>query len=172
MIQRLRVPMGFAIAAVVLSLARPTGMLLLIGLPIALFGAILRGLAAGVIRKDSALTTSGPYAWTRNPLYLGSFLLGCGFAIMSGSSIAAALIVLPSFIVYPNVIRNEEVHLARLFPEQFREYCSTVPRFFPRFRPISRAFSMNQYLANREYQTALGFASVLAVLIVKWQLGS
>jgi protein-S-isoprenylcysteine O-methyltransferase Ste14 len=172
MIQRLRVPLGFVIAAAVLYLARPTGTLLLIGLPIALCGAILRALAAGVIRKDATLTTSGPYAWTRNPLYLGSFLLGIGFAVMSGSWIAAALIILPSFVVYPNVIRNEEAHLARLFPEQFREYCAVVPRFFPRFRPISKAFSMKQYLANREYQTALGFASLVAVLIVKWQLRS
>jgi len=172
MIQRLRVPLGFVIAAAVLYLARPTGSLLLIGLPIALCGAVLRALAAGVIRKDAMLTTSGPYAWTRNPLYLGSFLLGLGFAVMSGNWIAAALIILPSFIVYPNVIRNEEAHLARLFPEQFREYCAAVPRFFPRFRPVAKAFSMKQYLANREYQTALGFASLLAVFIVKWQLRS
>jgi protein-S-isoprenylcysteine O-methyltransferase Ste14 len=172
MIQRLRVPLGFAIAAAVLYLARPTGTHLLIGLPIALCGGILRALAAGVIRKDATLTTAGPYAWTRNPLYLGSFLLGLGFAIMSGSWIAAALIILPSFVVYPNVIRSEEAHLARLFPEQFHAYCAAVPRFFPRFRPISKAFSMKQYLANREYQTALGFASVLAALIVKWQLRS
>jgi protein-S-isoprenylcysteine O-methyltransferase Ste14 len=170
MIQRFRVPLGFAIAAAVLYLARPTGALLLIGLPIALSGTILRALAAGVIRKDAALTTTGPYAWTRNPLYLGSFLLGLGFAVMSGSWIAAGLIILPSFVVYPNVIRNEEAHLARLFPDQFREYSATVPRFFPRFRPASKAFSMNQYLANREYQTALGFSVMLAIFIVKWRL--
>jgi protein-S-isoprenylcysteine O-methyltransferase Ste14 len=170
MIQRFRVPLGFAIAAAVLYLARPTGTLIVIGLPIALLGAILRALAAGVIRKDAALTTSGPYAWTRNPLYLGSFLLGIGFAVMSGSWIAAALIVLPSFVIYPHVIRNEEAHLARLFPDQFREYSATVPRFFPRFRPISRAFSIRQYLANREYQTALGFCLMLAIFIVKWRL--
>jgi protein-S-isoprenylcysteine O-methyltransferase Ste14 len=152
MIQRFRVPLGFAIAAAVLYLARPTGTLILIGFPIALCGGILRALAAGVIRKDAALTTSGPYAWTRNPLYLGSFLLGLGFAVMSGSWIAAALIILPSFVVYPNVIRNEEAHLSRLFPDQFREY------------------SMKQYLANREYQTALGFSVMLAIFIVKWRL--
>ena len=170
MIQRFRVPLGFAIAIAVLYLARPTGPLLLIGLPIALCGAVLRALAAGVIRKDATLTTSRPYAWTRNPLYLGSFLLGLGFAIMSGSWIAAAVIILPSFVVYPNVIRNEEAHLARLFPEQFRDYCARVPRFFPRFTPIPQAFSSKQYLANREYQTALGFIVILGVFILKWRL--
>ena len=170
MIQRFRVPLGFVIAAAVLYLARPTGTSILTGLPIALCGAILRALAAGVIRKDATLTTSGPYAWTRNPLYLGSFLLGVGFAIMSGNWIAAALIVLPSFVVYPSVIRSEEAHLARLFPDQFREYSAEVPRFFPRFRPASGTFSMKQYLANREYQTALGFSVMLAIFIVKWRL--
>src|SRR5678815_366020 len=152
MIQRLRVPMGFAIAAAVLYLAKPTGTLILAGLPVALLGVILRGMAAGVIRKDATLTTSGPYAWTRNPLYLGSFLMGLGFAIMSGSWIAAALILIPSLVIYPNVIRNEEAHLARLFPEEFRAYSARVPRFFPRFRAVERVFSMQQYLANREYQ--------------------
>ena len=168
MIQRLRVPLGFAIAAAVLYLAKPTGTLILTGLPVALCGAILRALAAGVIRKDATLTTSGPYAWTRNPLYLGSFLIGLGFAVMSGSWIAAALIVLPSFVIYPNVIRNEEAHLKRLFPEEFRDYCARVPRFFPRFRAVKEPFSMTQYLANREHQTALGFTAMVAVFIVKW----
>src|SRR5262245_50821217 len=169
MIQRFRVPLGFVIAAAVLYLARPTGTLLALGLPIALCGAFLRALAAGVIRKDATLTTTGPYAWTRNPLYLGSFLLGVGFAIMGGSWIAAGLIVLPSFLIYPHVIRKEEAHLARLFPETFPGYCANVPRFFPRFRSTAGSFSMKQYLANREYQTALGFVAVLAVLVLKWR---
>ena len=169
MIQRLRVPMGFAIAAAVLYLAKPTGTLILAGLPVALLGAILRAMAAGVIRKDATLTTSGPYAWTRNPLYLGSFLLGLGFAVMSGSWLAAALIVLPSFVIYPNVIDKEEAHLQRLFPDEFREYCAKVPRFFPRFRSGQASFSLKQYLANREYQTALGFGAMLAIFIVKWR---
>lgn len=170
MIQRLRVPLGFVIAAAVVYLAKPTGTSILSGLPIALVGAGLRALAAGVIRKDATLTTSGPYAWTRNPLYLGSFLMGLGFAIMSGSWIAAALILIPSLVIYPNVIRNEEAHLARLFPEEFRVYSSRVPRFFPRFRAVERVFSMQQYFANREYQTAMGFAAVLGIFILKWQL--
>jgi protein-S-isoprenylcysteine O-methyltransferase Ste14 len=167
MIQRFRVPLGFLVAAAVLYLAHPTAPLIAIGLPIALAGAMLRALAAGVIRKDAVLTTSGPYAWTRNPLYLGSFLLGVGFAIMSGNWIAAALIVLPSLFIYPHVIRREEVHLSRLFPKEFAAYSSQVPRFFPRFRRSSASFSTQQYLVNREYNTALGFAVVLIVFILK-----
>ena len=167
MIQRFRVPLGFLVAAVVLYLAQPTRFLLIVGLPIAVAGALLRALAAGVIRKDSVLTTSGPYSWTRNPLYLGSFLLGLGFAVMSGSWIAAALIVIPALWIYPHVIRREEAHLSRLFPDAFADYRSEVPRFIPRFRQWTHSFSLQQYVANREYNTALGFAAVLLVFLLK-----
>src|SRR4051794_6680045 len=107
MIQRLRVPAGFAIAAVVLYFATPKGITILAGLPIAIAGAILRGMAAGVIRKDSKLATVGPYGWTRNPLYFGSFLLALGFGVMSANWFAALLLIIPSLLIYPNVIRNE-----------------------------------------------------------------
>lgn len=173
MIQRLRVPLGFAIAALVLYLATPTASTILMGLPVAVAGAAFRAMAAGVIRKDSKLAIAGPYAWTRNPLYFGSFLLAAGFAIMSANWIAAAVLVVPSLIIYPNVIRNEEGHLERLFPEDFRRYRTTVPRFIPRFRQFERSFSIQQYMANREYNTALGFAAVIAVFILKllkWRL--
>ena len=174
MIQKLRVPLGFVIAVAVLYLASPTGISILAGLPVAIAGAVLRGLAASVIRKDSTLATDGPYAWTRNPLYVGSFLLQLGFGVMSESWIAAALTVMPSFIVYPNVIRNEEAHLSRLFPDQFRDYCAHVPRFIPwsgrRIRSTAGSLSLKQYLANREYNTAVGFVAVLAVFVVKWRL--
>ena len=167
MIQKHRVPLGFIVAAVVLYLANPTGPFILAGLPIALAGALLRALAASVIRKNSVLTTSGPYAWTRNPLYLGSSLLGLGFAIMSGNWIAAVVIAIPSIIIYPAVIRSEEAHLSRLFPDEFPKYRESVPVFIPRFRTTEAFFSMEQYVANREYNTALGFAAVLAIFVVK-----
>ena len=126
MIQRLRVPLGFVIAAAVLYLAKPRGITIITGLPFAVAGALLRAMAAGIIRKDSKLATSGPYAWTRNPLYFGSFLLTVGFAIMSASWIAALILIIPSLVIYPNVIRNEEAHLERLFPEDFRRYRERV----------------------------------------------
>src|SRR6185436_15331416 len=117
--------------------------------------------------------TEGPYSWTRNPLYFGSFLLQLGFGVMSGSWIAAAITIVPSFVIYPNVIRNEEGHLERLFPEQFREYASRVPRFIPRnphYCSREPVFSFTQWMKNREYNTVLGFGAVLAVFLVKWRL--
>jgi protein-S-isoprenylcysteine O-methyltransferase Ste14 len=172
MVQKLRVPIGFVIAAAVLYFAQPRAVSLLSGLPVALLGALFRALAAGVIRKDATLATSGIYALTRNPLYFGSFLLTAGFAIMSASGVAAVLLLGPFALIYPSVIRSEEAHLAALFPEEFRLYKDKVPGFVPRltFRfPPSFAFS--QYLANREYNTALGLAAALAIFVMKLKSG-
>ena len=130
MIQKLRVPLGFVLAGGVLYFAQPTGKSLLLGLPVAVAGAVFRGLAAGVIKKDAAIAASGVYAMTRNPLYFGSSLLACGLAIMSWNEIAAILLILPSCIIYPVVILREEAHLQRLFPDEFRAYRSKAPRFY------------------------------------------
>src|SRR6266581_1612776 len=168
MIQRLRVPLGFVLATGVLYFAQPTAASILFGLPVAIVGGVFRALAAGVIKKDSVMATSGVYALTRNPLYFGSSLLACGFALMSWNEIAAILLLLPFALIYPTVILREEDHLARLFPDEFRAYRSRVPRFFPRLTGGSlNAFSFDQYLYNREYNTVLGFAGVLAVLALK-----
>src|SRR5881394_503922 len=93
MAQKLRVPLGFILAALALYLAEPSGLSIAIGLPVALIGAGFRALAAGVIKKDATLATSGVYALTRNPLYFGSSLLATGFSIMSANEIAAAVII-------------------------------------------------------------------------------
>jgi protein-S-isoprenylcysteine O-methyltransferase Ste14 len=168
MAQKLRVPLGFVIAAAVLYFAEPSMLSIMIGLPVALVGALFRALAAGVIKKDSSLATSGIYALTRNPLYFGSSLLATGFAIMSFNEIAAALLIVPFGLIYPTVMLREEAHLARLFPEEFRWYKAKVPRFFPRLTlRFPRSFSFNQYLANREYDTAMGLAAAVAVFAIK-----
>jgi len=171
MAQKLRVPLGFAIAAVVLYLAEPTVISILIGLPVGIVGAVFRALAAGVIRKDSALATSGVYALTRNPLYFGSSLLATGFAIMSANELAAAVIIVPFGLIYPTVMLREEAHLARLFPNEFRLYKAQVPRFFPRINlHVGGSFSFAQYVSNREYNTALGFSAGLLVMVGKYLL--
>jgi protein-S-isoprenylcysteine O-methyltransferase Ste14 len=168
MAQKLRVPIGFIIAATVLYFATPTLASIVIGLPVALLGAAFRALAAGVIKKDAALATSGVYALTRNPLYFGSSLLAGGFAIMSESAIAAALLLVPFALIYPVVIRREEAHLKALFPDEFRVYVSKVPVFMPHMTlQFSNSFAFSQYLANHEYNTALGFVAALAVLTLK-----
>jgi protein-S-isoprenylcysteine O-methyltransferase Ste14 len=167
MIQRLRVPLGFVVAAAVFYFATPTTFSIGLGTPIAVTGAIFRALAAGVIKKDSQLATSGVYGWTRNPLYFGSSMLTLGFALMSWNLIAASLLIIPFIVIYPRVIVKEEAHLERLFPEEFRKYRATVPRFFPMIQAANFSFSLSQYLANREYNTVLGFAAAIAILVAK-----
>jgi protein-S-isoprenylcysteine O-methyltransferase Ste14 len=171
MLQKIRVPAGFVLAAGVLYFASPTRTSVLLGLPVAFIGAVFRALAAGVIKKDAVIAMSGVYAMTRNPLYFGSSLIACGFATMSWNPIAAGLLLLPFLLIYPAVILREEAHLARLFPEEFRAYRAKVPRFFPRVRlSFPSSFSFDQYLYNREYNTALGFAGAVAVLALKYWL--
>ena len=170
--QKVRVPLGFVVAAAVLYVAKPNGISILAGLPFALLGLVFRALAAGVIKKDSTLATTGIYSLTRSPLYLGSALLAVGFAIMSADEIAASLLAVPFILIYPRVIVREEEHLERLFPAEFRKYKARVPRFFPRLTLHPHlTFSFNQYIANREYNSAMGLIGALALFLVKRWLG-
>jgi protein-S-isoprenylcysteine O-methyltransferase Ste14 len=166
--QKLRVPLGFVVAAAVLYFATPTGISILAGLPLALAGIVFRALAAGVIKKDSSLAMTGIYSLTRSPLYFGSALIAVGFAIMSADEIAATLLGVPFVLIYPRVILREEEHLERLFPTEFRKYKAVVPRFFPRLTLHPHlTFSFHQYMVNREYNSAMGFVGALTLFLAK-----
>jgi hypothetical protein len=125
------------------------------------------------VRKNESLATSGPYAYTRNPLYLGSLLIGLGFALAAGSWWVVAALVVMFFAVYLPVIRDEEAFLRRTFPE-FDEYARLVPRMFPRLPPHARdekeasaGFSLQLYLKHREYNALLGALAMMGGLIFK-----
>lgn len=167
--RRIRVPLGFACAALYLWLAKPTWTSIAAGTVIAMAGLALRAVASGHITKNSELTTSGPYAYTRNPLYLGSVIMAAGFAV-AGRSWPIALVLAALFVaVYLPVVRDEEVFLRAKFPE-FDAYARQVPRFIPRWRPVSGgggAFSRQRYLLHREYNALLGAALMLAALAAK-----
>jgi protein-S-isoprenylcysteine O-methyltransferase Ste14 len=115
--RRIRVPLGFVFAIVFLWLARPTKTSLIAGALVMLPGLLLRGLASGHVQKDKQLTTSGPYAYTRNPLYLGSLILAAGFAITARSWWIVALMLLMFAVIYIPVIAGEERYLRQTFPE-------------------------------------------------------
>src|SRR5437868_5317715 len=131
MIQKLRVPLGFILAAGVLYFAEPTRTSILLGLPVAIVGGVFRALAAGVIKKDSVMATSGVYALTRNPLYFGSSLLACGFALMSWNEIAAILLLLPFALTYPPVIFAKKTIWRGSSPMN----SAHIDRGFPGFSP-------------------------------------
>ncbi len=167
--RRIRVPLGFAFAVLYLWLAQPTWKFLVFGAILILPGLLIRALASGHVRKNEALTTSGPYAYTRNPLYLGSILIGIGFAIAARNVwIGIGLIVLFLFIYLP-VIKSEEEFLRGKFAN-FDEYVARVPRLLPRITAASKetgAFSRDLYLRHREYNALVGTLLLVCVLIGK-----
>ena len=168
--RRIRVPLGFAFAMLYFWLARPTWRFLEIGVIFIVPGLLIRALASGHVRKNEALATSGPYAYTRNPLYLGSLLVGIGFAIAARSYWIGAALVLMFFAIYMPVIRSEEAFLREKFPE-FEDYARGVPRILPRILPASSeaggGFSMDLYLKHREWNALLGSVAIVVALVVK-----
>lgn len=172
-IQRWRVPLGFMFAGLFVLLARPQPNTLIIGAVVSLVGLAIRAWAAGHIRKNVELTSSGPYAFTRNPLYLGSFVLGLGFTIAAGRWVLGALFAALFLGIYLPVMRVEASNLARQFGDSYRNYAGEVPLFFPRLTSYcgsgteSARFDSQLYLKYREYRASLGFVVAWVVLAIK-----
>ena len=172
-IQRWRVPLGFLCAAVFLFFARPTPGALSIGAVVSVLGLALRAWAAGHIRKNAELAISGPYAFTRNPLYLGSFLLGLGFTIASGQLLLGLLFAALFLGIYLPVMRVEASTMSQLFGSQYEPYKQSVPLFFPRITPYRESqsgqirFDGTLYLRYREYRAALGLVIAWGLLLIK-----
>ncbi len=171
-VARLRVPAGFVLVAAFAWFSRPDARALSIGLPVSAIGLALRAWAAGHLAKNQRLATSGPYAYTRNPLYIGTLLVAAGLAIASQSWGLALLFAGVFGLVYLPVIELEEQHLRKLFPEYAR-YAERVPALLPTLRPVasSQPFRASLYLKNQEYQAAVGLAIGALFLIWKARIG-
>ena len=171
---RWRVRLGYPLAIVVLWFSRPVPRDMLLGGLVGMLGLCLRAYAAGYLHKQEMLTVSGPYAHTRNPLYLGSTIMALGAAIAMQSWISASLLFVYFAIFYSVVMRREETELRMRHGSVFEEYALVVPLFLPRFRPAklaggtSGAFSFTQYKKNHEWQAALGFLLLLGALLLIW----
>lgn len=167
-VQRWRVPSGIALAALFALLADPVPPTLLLGLPFCLLGLVIRAWAAGHLRKDETLTVSGPYAFVRNPLYVGSLLAALGCVIAAARAELALLAGAYFVLVYLPVVELEEQHLAELFP-QYGEYARRVRAFLPslpgRLPPDSFSFAL--YKKNREHRALYGLAALYCFLILK-----
>jgi len=186
--RRIRVPLGFVTAALyVFELWRhaPRPAAIAWSLVLVLPGLWLRGYAAGYVKKNRELTQTGPYAHTRNPLYLGSILIAAGFAVALRSWIVAAALALMFLIIYIPVIASEERFLRATFPD-FEAYCRRVPRLIPRITPgnpslqtdradtevTSGRFSFALYMRHREYNAAIGALLLyLSLLLLRPALG-
>jgi protein-S-isoprenylcysteine O-methyltransferase Ste14 len=165
---RWRVRVGYPVGFAAFWFARPQPKWLFAGVAIAAIGLLLRGYAAGHLRKHKQLATSGPYAYTRNPLYLGSVLLAAGFCVASHSVISAVLLAVYLIVFYPMVIRREQTELRTLYGNAFDEYSARVPAFWPRMSPANSSnehFSWTQYRQNREYEAAIGLGVAMAILL-------
>src|ERR1700693_5599357 len=167
--RRIRVPLGFIFAVVYIWLAQPTRTSLIAGTLVLLPGLVLRGLASGHVQKDKQLAISGPYAYTRNPLYLGSLMLAAGFALAARSWWIVAVMLLMFAVIYIPVIAGEERYLRQTFPG-YDDYARHVPRLLPRLTPYGSqqsAYSPARYWKHREYEASIGSVVVLAVLVAK-----
>jgi protein-S-isoprenylcysteine O-methyltransferase Ste14 len=188
--RRIRVPLGFLAAALYLfELWRRAPQLAAVAWSLALVlpGLWLRGYAAGYVQKNRELTQTGPYAHTRNPLYLGSVLIAAGFALALLSWPVALVLAAGFLIIYVPVIASEERFLRGAFSE-FDDYCRQVPRLIPRLTParqhkgkelstgtsaVSGRFSLALYLKHREYNAAIGAALLyLSLFLLRPMLGA
>jgi protein-S-isoprenylcysteine O-methyltransferase Ste14 len=166
-VARLRVPGGFLLVAAFAWFSQPSLASLAAGLPVAILGLVLRGWAAGCLAKNQQLARTGPYAYTRNPLYLGTLLVALGLVIASRSLGLGGVFAAVFLFVYLPVIQLEEQHLRHLFPE-YEEYAAEVPALLPRFAAKrTEGFRWPLYLNNQEYQAAVGL--ILGALFLLWK---
>ncbi|HEY2946453.1 MAG TPA: methyltransferase [Vicinamibacteria bacterium] len=164
---RLRVPFGYLLGILVVVLAHPSPASLATGGAIALAGEAMRLWASGHIDKTRALATGGPYAHTRNPLYLGSLGMAVGVTVAAASPWAALAVALYFAAFYPPVMREEAAFLRARFPEEYAAWAAAVPLFFPRLVPAgprATSFDWAQVRRNREWRTALALPAMAAVL--------
>lgn len=175
---RYRVRLGYPLALAVLFFARPTSHSILYGAVVGVLGLAIRAWAAGYLHKQEILTVTGPYAYTRNPLYFGSAILALGAAVATRSWISAAILAAYFAVFYSIVMKKEENELRPRHREEFDRYAAAVPLFFP--RPIAAqlgangegSFSSAQYRKNHEWQAAVGYVLMLLVLAGIWRLRS
>jgi protein-S-isoprenylcysteine O-methyltransferase Ste14 len=167
--RRIRVPLGFLFAVFYFWRARPDWLSLALGGAVAALGVFLRAMASGHVKKNEELATTGPYAYSRNPLYLGSIIIAIGFAIASRDLWVAAGIVSLFTLIYVPVIRSEEAFLQEHF-SAYHEYTRRVPQLLPRtlwLSGLTSGFSPALYRQHREYNALIGAAAMLAALVVK-----
>jgi protein-S-isoprenylcysteine O-methyltransferase Ste14 len=165
--------LGFALAAAFLVLAQPSAGSLLCGAAIMLAGLLLRAWSAGYLAKDQRLATRGPYSYTRNPLYLGSAVMGLGGAVAGRSWIMGVAFAVFFILVYWPVMKREAEFLRREFPQAFAPYAKQVPLFFPKLPSIPAGrekFQWPLYLKNREYEAAAGYVAAILFLALKMWL--
>ena len=158
---RRRVTLGFGVAATALLLAQPTWRSWTAGLVVALTGEALRIWAAGHLDKSREVTRSGPYRWTRHPLYVGSGIIAVGVVLAARSALVALIGAAYIGVTIPMAIRAEETFLRRTFGPTYDLYQRDEAP------PMLRRFSMARARRNREYRAVLGLIGGFGVLAAR-----
>jgi len=174
-VKRLRLRAGWLIVIPFLLWSTPSAVVVFVGVVFVACGLVVRGWSAGTIRKDEELATSGPYSFTRNPLYVGSFLIGMGVAIAGGQWIWPLAFLSFYGAVYPSAMLAEAQRLSQLFPHHYAVYARAVPGFIPRLTPYRSSevaagpagFRWSQFRRNREWEASLGALAVFGLLAAK-----
>lgn len=172
---RYRVAAGWLAGILVLALARPTAGWLLLGLPLGVLGEAVRVWASGHIEKTKSLATGGPYAHSRNPLYVGSVLIALGVAVASASPWVVLAVAVYFLAFYPSVMREEAAFLAQKFPAEYAAWAEAVPPFWPRLAPggpRASRFEWARVRTNREWRAAVALPLAAALLVARAWLGS
>ncbi len=166
-LSRLRVPLGYAFGLLALYLARPTVLSVGLGLPLVVAGEAVRLWASGHIEKTKTLASGGPYAHTRNPLYLGSVLLGLGVGVAAASLWVILATALYLLVFYPKAIAGEGAFLRQKFAAEYDAWAGAVPTFLPRPSPAgprASRFDWGRVRMNKEWRTALAIPALLGLL--------
>ncbi len=169
-LSRLRVRSGLFLALAVVLLARPTWTSILLGVLISFFGLTVRAWASGHLIKEKTLAVSGPYRYSRNPLYFGNFLLGIGIVVGARSWWGLGIFILYYGIFYPLIICRERDRMRELFPQQYEDYKKKVPLFFPSIRrhlPAKGKWRRSLYMQNKEYRALQGTVLIWLVMAAK-----
>jgi len=169
-IYKWRVRFGLLSLILTVLFAKPMLLSLLLGLVITIMGLTLRLWACGHLKKEKELTTSGPYRYTRNPLYLGNIIIGIGVVVGSNSWWAIIIFTVYFLVFYPIIILEEKGRMQKYFPQQYRAYSKNVPLFFPNFHPSwlksPRKFSWQLYKDNKEPRALVGALIYWATLVL------
>ncbi|MGD9347369.1 MAG: isoprenylcysteine carboxylmethyltransferase family protein [Candidatus Aminicenantes bacterium] len=171
-IYKWRVRIGLISTILSFILAKPTALSLIAGAFIAMLGLAIRVWACGNLKKEKELTISGPYRYTRNPLYFGSMIMGISTVVACRSWGVLAIFLVNFMIIYPVVIRKEKTKMSELFPEKYQKYSKQVPLFFPTLKPKlppdpNNRFSWETYKQNKENRALLGSVIFYICLVIK-----
>lgn len=172
-IYRWRVRAGLLGGILALAFSRPSQVSVPAGFLISFTGLVIRAWAAGHIYKEKRLTMSGPYSYSRNPLYFGNLIIGIGVTAGANSWIVLLISVLYFGLFYPVIINRERRRMRELFAKEYEEYRKKVPLFWPSLKPLMTSYSRfrwKTYFSNREYRALLGTLIFWLFLILKMSL--